>query len=273
MLKALPDSDKRDLYIRSLVDAELARENFDLDQRLARVFAVSGKFSDIGGTTLEQAIATAMAKIQMGRSWGFSPADSMRYVYWVNGRPAIENDIVAAKLQQAGYAWDLDWAFEEVVTGKGQKWSKCVGCTLWLKKWDEAERVYKPLLDRHQKPVPVSFTQADADHAMIWENKQAVPLSSKWNYQSWPQDMFYWRAISRVRKYYVPHVLRGGILREEALDVIPGEAPPEMLPREGLPSEQAAGGAHDAGMAGTKPRLRDLFVPPGAAGGLLGETE
>jgi len=241
MLKALPDTERRDMYIRNLVDAELAREAFDLDQRLARVFAMSGKFDDINGQTLEQSIATAMAKIQIGRSWGFNPADSIRYIYFTNGKPAIENDIVAAKLQQAGYGWDVEWQFEEV-THKGKPWKRCTGCTLWLKKLDPATNVYKPVVDRTGNPVSEAFTEGDADHAMIWEKGKQIPLSEKWNFKSWPRDMYYWRAIGRVRKYHVPHVLRGGILREERLDVITADAPPEMLPPDvqgQLPEAQA----------------------------------
>ena len=46
--------------------------------------------------------------------------------------------------------------------------------------------------------------------------------------------MYYWKTISRVKKYHAPHVLRGGMMREEALEVIPVDAvpPPEMPPQE-----------------------------------------
>jgi hypothetical protein len=86
--------------------------------------------------------------------------------------------------------------------------------------------------------VSVSFTNYDADTAQIWEKGKQIPLSQKWNFQSWGRDMYYWRSISRLKKYHAPNVLRGGVSREEALEMIPVEsAPPDMLPKELQPQE------------------------------------
>jgi hypothetical protein len=231
-LLAMPDNVKRETWISALVEAEVARQNFAQDRALAREFAISGQFSDITGTSMEQAVATAMVKISLGRNWGFNPADSIRYIYFTNGRPAIENEIVAAKLQQAGYDWDIEW-LEDEVEHKGRKVKKCVGCVLWLKKWNADQQKYLPVLDRNSKPISVSFTQFDADTAMIWEKGKQIPLSQKWNFQSWGRDMYYWRTVGRVKKYHAPHVLRGAVSREEALEMVPIEsAPPEMLPAD-----------------------------------------
>lgn len=229
MLQAIPSSEKRDTFIGSLVDAQLAREAFDLDQQMARAFAESGKFDDINGATMTQSIATAMVKIQLGRSWGFNPADAMRYIYFTNGKPAIENEIVAAKLQQAGWAWETEWEYTEEQY-KGKPWKRCTGCRLWLKKWNTATRTYEGVMDRTGLPVSEAFTEADADHAMIWEKGKQIPLSQKWNFVSWPRDMYYWRTIGRVKKYHAPNVLRGALTFEERLDVIPDHASPELLP-------------------------------------------
>jgi hypothetical protein len=242
-LALLPDNERRTLWINSVVEADIARQNYAQDQALARQFALSGKFDDIEGKTMEQSVATAMVKIQLGRAWGFNAADSIRYIYFTNGKPAIENEIVAAKLQQAGYDWDVEF-LEETVQHKGKPWKKCVGCTLWLKRMN-AEKRYEPMLDRAGQPISVSFTEGDADHAMIFEKGQKIPLSQKWNFQSWGRDMYYWRAIGRVKKYHAPHVLRGAIAREEALEVMPEdmappEAPRELQPPEVLPPEAQA---------------------------------
>jgi hypothetical protein len=229
-LAVLPDSERRTMWINSLVDAEVARQNYAQDRALARDFAMCGQFDEMKNFTPEQAIATAMVKIQLGRSWGFSAADSMRYIYFANGKPSLENEIVASKLQQAGYDWDVEW-LEEKIEHKGKPWLKCVGCTLWIKKWNASEQTYKPLVDRKGQQISVAFTEADADHAMIWEKGKQIKLSEKWNFQSWGRDMYYWRTIGRVKKYHAPHVLRGGIMREEAYEMIPTDAlPPGDVP-------------------------------------------
>lgn len=217
LLKALPGQTEN-TDIKALLDAQLARERFNEDYRLARTFALSGKFEDLKGQTPEQGIMTALAKVQLGRSWGLQPADSIRFVYFANGKPAIETEILASRLREAGFAWDIDWD-EVEEPHKGKPWKRCTGCRIWLKRWDDKSHDYKPVLDRKGEPVSEAFTEADADHATIWEKGQQVPLSSKWNFKSWPRDMYFWRAISRIRKYHCTDVLRGAISRAEVWDV------------------------------------------------------
>jgi hypothetical protein len=256
-LLAMPDNVKRETWISALVEAEVARQNFAQDRALAREFAISGQFSDINGQSMEQAIATAMVKIQLGRAWGFNPADSIRYIYFTNGRPAIENEIVAAKLQQGGYDWDIEWV-EDEVDHKGRKYKKCVGCVLWLKKWNADQQKYLPMMDRNNKPISVSFTQFDADTAQIWEKGKQIPLSQKWNFQSWGRDMYYWRTVGRVKKYHAPHVLRGAVSREEALEMVPLEAAtPEMLPAD---LQAPPGPPLEEGGPRARPNVRDKIM-------------
>jgi hypothetical protein len=249
-LALLPDSEARNNWIAQLVGNEVTRQNYTYDKALARDFAICGQFDDLRGASAEQAIATAMVKIQLGRAWGFNAADSMRNIYFINGKPALEQDIVASKLQQSGISWDIDFAYQDVPAAKGASpWRKCVGCTLWLKQWSEADRTYKPMKTRNGEPVSVSFTLADAENAKYYEKGQVKALSEKFNYVSYPSDMYYWRCISRVRKYYAPHVLRGSMLREEALEMMPADLPPEQMPRE-LAEPQLL----------TKPSLRERVI-------------
>jgi hypothetical protein len=232
-LALLPDSDRRMMWINSLVEVEVARQTYAQDLALARQFAMSGQFEDLKGASAEQAIATAMAKIQLGRAWGLTTADAIRFIYFVNGRPNIENRIVADRLRDNGYDWDIEWLEETTQTSKGKPWQRCVGCKLWIKRGGQ------PLVDRNGKPIFVSFTEADADNAHVWERGKEIPLSQKANFKNWPQEMYYWRCIGRIKKYYAPDVLSGAILREEALDIIPAAptAPEQALREPELPSE------------------------------------
>ena len=236
MLGPMAADDRRVAWVNALVDADIQRQSYATDMALARKFQECGQFDDLKRATQEQAIATAMVKIQLGRAWGFNAADSMRNIYFVNGKPSLEQDIVASKLQQAGITWDPEFSYEDVTPKGGRVWRKCTGCTLWLKRWNVAEQKYQPMLGRDGKQVSVSFTLADAENAQTYEKGEKTTLANKATYQSFPGDMFYWRCISRVRKYYAPHVLRGGVLREEALEMIPTEAPPDQLPRELQPA-------------------------------------
>ena len=228
-LISLPESERKNNWINSLVQAEVARQNYAYDRQLARDFALSGQFDDIKGTTQEQAVAAAIVKIQIGRDLGLTPTDSMQNVYFTNGRPAIQNEIVAMKLQQAGYAWDTEFETEPI-TFKNKSYERCIGVKLWLKRYDPEARCYTPVVDRNGNQICESFGELDAAQAKIWEKGKQISLLEKWNFQAWPREMFYWRTIGRLRKFHAPHVLRGAVTYEERLDVLPGDAPPDLVP-------------------------------------------
>jgi hypothetical protein len=223
ILEMLPAED-RERHASLFLEKELERQTFEQDQRTARILALSGEFNDLRDKSPEQAFATMVAKIGFGRSVGLDAYDSARYVYFTNGRPSVENDVVASKLMEAGYAWDEDWDYVEE-QHKGKPWKRYTGCTLWLKKLDPRTREYVVVRDRKGNPVSESFTEADADHAMIWEKGKQIALSEKFNYKSWPREMYYFRAIGRIRKFHVPHVLRGAAVRAEAFDATPLDVP------------------------------------------------
>jgi hypothetical protein len=127
------------------------------------------------------------------------------------------------------------------VDEKGRPWKKCVSCTCWPKRWNPGTRTYVAITDRHGDAVSVSFGQSDADHAQIWEGGKQIPLSQKWNFKSWAKDMYYWKCVARVKKFYAPGVLRGATIREEALlETVATEGmPAELLPPDMQPNHPA----------------------------------
>lgn len=227
-------------YAKQIVESELARDAFNQDQRLAKVFAVSGVFADLKTATEMQAIATAMTKIQLGRSWGVNAADAMQFIYFTNGRPAVMNELFASKLKDAGYDWDTAFHYEKV---GGKK--KCIGCTLLPKKLNRETGRYEPMMAKvatdsgafQDVPLEVSFTKDDADNAMIWEKGKQIKLSDKWNFQSWAEDMYFWRALGRFRRRYVANVLSGAVPKEEIEDYAPAPAAPAPLFKIGEQSD------------------------------------
>jgi hypothetical protein len=257
-LRDLPESEHKTGWINALVDAELARLNYAQDRQLGRDFAACGQFDDLKNMSPSQAIATAITKQQIGRMWGLKAADSIKSVVFINGRPSLENDVVAARLAEAGWAWDIEW-IEAEGQHKGKPVKQCIGCRLWPKRWSRDEGKYLPLTDRQGQAVSVEFTEADAERAQIWEKGKQIPLTQKWNFQSWARDMYYWKCISRLKKFYAPNVMRGGaVMREEATEMVPVEQmPPELLPPElqppGAPPE------------GKRQRLRDRLMGQGNA--------
>ena len=213
MLAVLKDTGDPELFrafAHDIIEREVASARFGQDAQLARVFAGSGVFDGINGTA--QGVSLAMTKIQLGRSWNMAPADAMEAINFINGRPSVATRYLAAKMQDAGISWDIEWDEEN---------GSCTGCHLHLKRWNAEVNRYDPVLGRvngKEQQAVVSFTKKDADNAMVHENGKQIKLSEKWNFKSWPSDMYFARCVSRVRVRYAANILSGILTREEAED-------------------------------------------------------
>ena len=105
-------------------------------------------------------------------------------------------------------------------------------------------------------PASVSFTKADADRVRVKEDGKWIPLSEKSTYKSFPDDMYFWRAIARLRRRYATNILSGVMTRDEADDIAPPqiEAPRErqtVAPTELTPGRQARRRAGAEDVVGT----------------------
>lgn len=205
-------------FAAEIVRREIAATIYGQDQSLARIFALSGEFVALKNLDRDQAINSAMTRIQLGRSWNMEPADSMQSIYFINGRPSVGTDYLAAKIYDSGVAWDIAWHRDAN--------DVCIGCSLHLTRYNPESRKHEPIMERvnnEQRQAVVSFKKADADRAKISENGSWISLSEKWNFVSWPDDMYFARCVSRVRKRYVPNVLSGTLSKDEAEDLPPVE--------------------------------------------------
>jgi hypothetical protein len=208
MLALVRDTELVATYGREIIESQLAINRFDQDWRLARVFAESGLFADA------QAVNQAMTKVQLGRSWNMTPADAMQHVYFVNGKPAVQNEYMAAKMRDAGLDWDIEW--------NRDRDGACTGVRLWPRRLTTDG--WKPIMERsgnQEIPASVSFTKADADRVPTKEDGKWIKLSEKSTYKAFPDDMYFWRAIARLRRRYATNILSGVLSRDEAEDIAP----------------------------------------------------
>lgn len=168
-------------------------QKFELQQRAAKLFAMSGLFADIKGQSAEQSIAQAFVKISLGDSMGFTPAESMTGIDIIQGRVAIGASIRAARMQRAGYTWDVLQLDDK-------------GCRLRLKFKGQPlmqEEIDGNTGDVREIPVVVSFTTEDAVRA---------GLLGKDNYKKNPRNMFFSRAITNAQRWFAPGILGADIL-------------------------------------------------------------
>lgn len=238
LLQTLKDTDADLLksFARDIIERDVAMALYDQDWQLARVMAQSAYFTDLEGANPGQSIAKAMTKIQLGRSWHMSPADSVQHVYVVNGRPAVQNEYLASQMRQAGIDWKIQWHKD--------KDGVCNGCTLWPMRL-QPDGSYQPITEVEMRdgklvevPASVSFTKAMADRVQVKEDGKWIALSEKSTYKAWPDDLYFWRAIARLRRRYCTNILNGVYTREEASEI---QQEKEVLPVAKVPLEVSAG--------------------------------
>jgi hypothetical protein len=201
---------------------------FEHKQRLANLFAKSGCFGDIKkDISQEQAIAQAFVKIELGESMGFTAAESMQGVHLINGTPAVNAQLRAARMQRAGFHWDIDWFDSDQ--------GVCEGCRLWLYRngrplmkvvRDLAGNIIagengQPLMEQ----VSVAFLKKDAEmlKTTMWGEtrgeKKTVSVLEKDNWKNTPRNMYFARAITNAQRFHAAGVLSGEIpSTEEAMD-------------------------------------------------------
>lgn len=177
-------------------------QTFELHQRQARLFAMSGLFSDIKGTTVEEAIARAFVKIDLGESMGLSAAEAMTGIDLIQGRVAISANIRAARMQRAGYDWDILQLDEK-------------GCRLQLK--FKGQILMREDENGKRVPAVISFLESDATKA---------GLIGKDMFKKYPPNMYFARAITNAQRWYAPGILSINILSsEEAAEIQESPAP------------------------------------------------
>jgi hypothetical protein len=193
-------------------------EQFELQQRMARLFVASKLFSDVKGVSETEAIAQAFTKIALGASMGFSAAESMTGIDIVQGRIAVSAQLRAARMQRAGFEWDVLQLDDQ-------------GCRLLLKK--NGAPIVTTVIDGDGTQIEVaaivSFTADDAKRA---------GLAGKDNYQRYKPDMFFARAITRAQRWYAPGVLSLDVMSTEEVLSEPGLSGEQKIHTQALRSKQ-----------------------------------
>lgn len=198
-------------------------EKFELQQRTARLFAYSGLFSDIRGATVEQATAQAFVKIALGESMGFTVAESMTGIDIIKGRVAVGANLRAARMQRAGYGWEI------LQLDEG-------GCRLKLKL--NGKPLYTEVIDQGTGELTtiqatVSFMRSDAERITSTDREGTkTRMIDKDNYRNYAPDMYFARAITRAQRWYAPGVLSLDVPTREEAELFSPPAAGEMPPEE-----------------------------------------
>lgn len=213
-----------DQVVEESIQQDLARleyeeKNFAFQQRRAKLFARSGLFAGAKDLTEEAAIAQAMVKIELGASMGFSAAESLQGIYVINGQTSIAAALRAARMQAAGWDWEIQWLGTE---------EDCQGVRLWMSR--HGKPLLKPVRDDDghaigaTEQVSVAFTRADAEKMMttIWGEargeKKRVSVLEKDNWKMTPRNMYFARAITNAQRWHAPAALSCNLPSAEEIE-------------------------------------------------------
>jgi hypothetical protein len=168
--------------IKEIQEIESLRE----PMAIGRVFAESGLFPDI------KSQAQAVVKIMAGRELGLSPFESMRNLYLVNGKLAIQSNALASLIKLSKkYDYKIDKHDDQ-----------------------ECSISFFEIIDGKKEPLGVStFTFKDAAKA---------GLANKDVWKNYPKNMLFARSLSNGVRFYCPDAACGWALTaEEAEDLLP----------------------------------------------------
>lgn len=184
--------------------------------QIGEIFSKSGYFGTI---TPQQAVA----KLLFGQALGIPPALAMANIYVVQGRAALTAGAIAARIQQSGkYKYKI----------KEQDDEKCV------------ITFYERLPENKLGVLGESeFTLADAKKAQLGGA----------NWQKFPKNMLFARALTNGARWYTPEVFGGPIYTPEELregadgnEPIPVESEPVApAPKAAAPTQAAPAAAAD----------------------------
>src|SRR3990167_10773510 len=150
---------------------------------VGKIFAESGLFPDI------KSQAQAVVKILAGKELGLSPFESMKNIYLVNGKLAIQSNALASLVKTSKkYDYKVD-----VITDKECK------ITFFNIQRDEKEAIGTS-----------EFTFADAAKA---------GLVNKDNWKNFPKNMLFARALANGVRFYCPDAACGWHVQEEYEDM------------------------------------------------------
>jgi len=143
--------------------------------------------------------------MQFGAELGLAPMQALQNVAVINGRPSIWGDAALALVEASPECEDFQEYFD----------MEPENLSLNLAEWPDSLAAVCIVKRKGREQKQVRFSIADAKRAGLW-NKPNKFGQSVW--QKYPKRMLQMRARSFALRDSFPHVLKGLILGEEAMD-------------------------------------------------------
>lgn len=164
-------------------EAQRIKNTLNLAGLLSKVPALSGVKPGATLEEREQAKYESFAKIEIGAEIGLKPAESLRAIYFDQNGAGIDiHTRVAMAIATGRHRFKIQHLNE---TGASIQWfQKREG------QWHACE--------------PTRVTREQLRGTQVWEKGKQIPITEKWNYKSWWEDMVYGFCQRRNIRRYAP---------------------------------------------------------------------
>lgn len=155
-------------------------------EKAAEMFAQSGMFKD--ATTKAQ----CFVKIMAGREWGINPFSAMQGINIIEGKPAMSGGLISSLIKKSG-------KYDYKILRHDKTGSKI------------------EFFQGSQSLGVSSFVEADAQLVKTKQNGEYITLNQKFNWKSYPEAMYFNRALTKGARMYCPDVFDGAVYVPEEL--------------------------------------------------------
>jgi hypothetical protein len=155
-------------------------------EKTAKLFAESGMFPD------SKSMSQCFVKIMAGREWGINPFSAMQNINIIQGKPAMSGALISSLIKKSG---KYNYKVHEH-TNKNCR----------IEFFEEGKSVGESV-----------FGEVQATIITTRENGQTIRLIDKYNYKSYPEAMYFNRALTKGARMYCPDVFDGSIYVPEEL--------------------------------------------------------
>lgn len=211
-LRRLDGAERSPVQMEAMPSGPVQLRSLDDVARLGETLARSGYFKDTRDA------AQAVVKVLYGAELGISPVQAMMGVHIIEGKPAPGAGLVAALVKRSGkYTYRA-------------KRHDATGCVL---------EFFERIGNNWQSLGEASFIEADAKRA---------GLGNRGPWKSYPQNMYFARALTNGARFYCPDIFGGSVYVPEELGAdVDGEGnvkgAPEASPKRlGSPGEDLYAG-------------------------------
>ena len=171
------------------------------DMQVARMLVKSGAFGDV------REVAQALAKIQAGREFGFTPVQSLAGIHFIQGRLSMGANLIASAIKRSRHRAGRNGYDYRVVELSD------AGCKLEFFELMSTVRTVK----RANGDVEETPTTERVSLGLSTFNASDAKRQATKNLDKFPRNMLFARSLTNGARWYTPDVFGGAVYTPDEL--------------------------------------------------------